>query len=479
MSDTKATDDVRYVAAVSHELRSPLHAVLGLSELLSDADLAPDHRALADAIRLEAESMKILIDDILDLARLSSDRFELRQEPFSPMRTLSGIIESHRLNAGEKTVEVLFESDPEVPRQVLGDALRFGQIARNLISNAVRYTDEGEVRVRLGTDHDRRLVLSVSDSGVGIPRDRLEHIFDPFVRVHPARAGGTGLGLAISKRLAAALGGELGVDSVEGQGSVFELSIPAVETDAPGEPGVQRLGRRRHGCVLVVEDSPVNQMLASSQLATLGVGAHVVGTAEDAFTHLQANTVDAILMDWNLPGADGLEATRHIRSAGLVGESIPIIAMTANALAGDRERCIEAGMSDFLAKPVGIDDLRLVLDGWLDVEQAAATDSDALDELGREVGDPALVVVLVMTFLDELADRRTAIAGTDTAERRRAAHTLKSTSSLLGAHVLAGLCGELEAADEPCETLVEQIDAEIEAVAGRFTRYVEQQEFAA
>jgi len=477
--DDDGENDVRFVAAVSHELRSPLHAVLGLSELLADADLTPDQRVLADAINAEAESMRVLIDDILDLARLSSGRIELRNDPFSPVGCISGIVDSHRLDAEAKGVALLFEWDPEVPRLIRGDVLRYGQIARNLVSNAVRYTDEGSIRLRLRIESEGRLVLSVTDTGIGIPADRVDRVFDPFVRLHPSHAGGTGLGLAISKRLAAVLEGRLTLTSVVDEGSVFELTIPYVETDAPQPVGVERLGPSRQGRVLVVEDSPVNQMLAMNQLATLGIEAHVVATAEEAYRFLAAMAVDAILMDWNLPGADGLEATAHTRPLGLVDHDTPIVAMTANALAGDRERCIEAGMSDFLAKPVGIDDLRLVLDRWLDVEPTPGTDFDTLERLAHELGDPALVVVLVNTYLDELASRRDALGGADLDERRRAAHTLKSTSRLLGADGLAELCGDLESENRPAKDLVDRIDGEIGAVVDRFTAYVEGHEVAA
>ncbi|NNF87726.1 MAG: response regulator [Acidimicrobiia bacterium] len=478
MTEPENNDDLRFVAAVSHELRSPLHAVLGLSELLAGAELPPRELALADAIRQEAESMRVLVDDLLDLAKLNSHSIELRHEAHSPMRLVSGIVEAHRRDAAAKDLVLLFDSDAGVPRQVLGDQLRFGQVVRNLISNAIRYTDVGSVQVHLELTTDQLLCVSVSDTGIGIPPDRLEHVFDPFVRVHEKRAGGTGLGLAISRRLATALGGALDVTSTEGGGSTFVFTAPYEETRESRTSQISRLPSTQTGSVLVVEDSEVNRMLATSQLTSLGVEPIVVATAEDAYEHLSLHAVDVILMDWNLPGDDGLEATRRIRAEGLTAATTPIIAMTANALSGDRERCLEAGMTDFLAKPVGIDDLRIALEGHLDVGVVASASTDELEALGRELGDPLIVNAIVSTFLDELSERRKALVGPDAEESRRAAHTLKSTSSLLGEHLLSELCEQYEKVPLPAKDLLGRIDGEIEVVEVRFREYVREREVA-
>ncbi len=447
-------DRLRFVANVSHELRGPLHAILGLSELLVNDGLAPEHHRSALTIHREAEALRTMIDDLLDHARVSSDEMQLEVAAFSPAQAVAHIVESTRPSLVSKPVTILFSVEPDVPLAVMGDEGRYSQIVRNLVTNAARYTDEGTVLVQLLRDERGRLVCEVRDTGIGIAPDALERLFIPFVQVHSNRPGGTGLGLALVDRLVDLMAGEIVVSSTLGSGSTFRVAVPLPVGDSvPADDVSKAAETSRSGRILVVEDSPVNQLLAASQLDHLGYEAVIVGDGEAAVELAANEPFDAILMDWNLPGIDGLEATARIRTTPR-GRTLPIIAMTANALTGDRERCIGAGMNDFLSKPVGIDGLRAVLERTvIDVATPPAdldhtcVDIDILDTLAAELGDRATVETLIRTFIAEIPERVERIVATvdvgDLTGARRAAHTLKSTSALLGAIELSTLCGSL------------------------------------
>jgi len=457
-------EELEFVAKVSHELRGPLHSILGLSELMIESGLEGESNRLATAIHREAGSLRVMIDDLLNFARINAGRLELVERPFSPARLVADIVASARPSAARKGLSLLVNVDPAVPRAVSGDELRYGQVIRNLVNNSIRYTDRGSVTVTVGNDGDA-VICAVADTGIGIGPEAMSSLFEPFHQGHVTRPGGTGLGLAISRRIVALMGGDIHVDSAVGEGSVFRVAITFDRADAVVVPEVDDTeGRERSGRVLVVEDSEVNQMLATSQLALLGFEAEIAPSGEVALELVSSGGYEAILMDWNLPGLDGLETTRRMRDAEGGAADVPIIAMTANALTGDRERCLDAGMDDFLSKPVSIEDLSAVLDrhvreperhsaaGALTPRHNRSVDVDVLDALAAELGDDETVRTLVATFLDELPQRHQAIvdgvAAGDLVTARRAAHTLKSTSALLGARDLAHLCASFCAGDD-------------------------------
>ncbi len=486
------TDDLEYVAKVSHELRGPLHAILGLSELLIDGDLDGENLRLATSVHREARALGVMIDDLMDYGRISASRLTLVADVFSPAQLIADIVAGFRPSTDRKGLTLRIDVGPETPRWVTGDRGRYGQVVRNIIGNAVRYTPSGSIDVVVSGARDGAVTCAVTDTGIGIAEDMVQNLFEPFVQAQPGRFGGTGLGLAVSRRLADLMGGSLTVDSALGAGSTFTFVAPlphaAPQSHHPHRPDGPTAPPVGTGAVLVVEDSPVNQTLATSQLTRLGFSATIAGSGEEALEILRdagpANPFEVILMDWNLPGIDGLETTRRIRADDLVEATTPIIAITANALSGDREKCLEAGMTDFLSKPISLDDLRDGLNrclGHRPIDTAApaptprhnrSVDGTVLATLAEELGDPAVVETLVETFLAELPTRSTAItAGTnsnDFVSAQRAAHTLKSTAGLLGANRLAQLCTDLcSAEDEPVITkpLIDQIENEIADVA--------------
>ncbi len=479
--------DLEFLAKVSHELRGPLHSILGLSEMLVDGELGSDEKRLSTAINREAKSLQVLVDDLLDYARIASDRLELSLAAFPVADVVAGIIGPARESAAVKGLSLLLTVGPEVPHWVVGDEVRFTQIIRNLVTNAIRYSDTGNISVALSSLESSTIRCVVTDQGIGIRADAIPTLFEPFTQAHRKRAGGSGLGLAVCARLTNLMTGTLTVESEVGVGSTFTVDLP-LEPTTPPELQTRPSGRASGAGqrILVVEDSPVNQLLAKSQIQKLGMEAIVVDSGEEALELLgsaEGLEVDAILMDWNLPGITGLETSAQVRAAELITESTPIIAMTANALSGDRERCLESGMNDFLPKPVSSADMTVMLGKWLapssmqpvaGARHNSSVDEETLDQLAADLDDPALVDGLIRTFLTELPGRMDSIIQgrdkEDVDQIKRAAHTLGSTSTLLGAHGISQICRTMRDAEDMSSVLalVGRIELEAQDVADAF-----------
>ena len=480
--------ELQFVASVSHELRGPLHAILGLSELLLEANLRSDDKKLVSALNREASTLQTIIDDILDYARVSTGKLELVEKSFSIVRLVADMVETTRPSASQKELSLTFEVEPSVPQNVLGDQVRYGQVVRNLLTNAVRYTNSGSIKVSLGFSNEK-IICKVSDTGVGIAEDNIERLFDPFEQANLEKGEGAGLGLAISQRLAQLMGGNISVESELGAGSEFSFSVALQESEEVEDAHVSSdASANSTGKILIVEDNQVNQMLAQNQLKVLGYTSDIVGDGETALQTI-SNEYALVLMDWNLPGIDGLETTRQIRAMDNISPELPIIAMTANALSGDKDKCLAAGMDDFLPKPVGINALGEMLNKWVvDVENVEVAEpkteslnSNTLENLVSELGGKEVVVSLVEAFLGELPTQIETIkqveAGVENVEAKRASHTLKSTAKLLGADTLALLCDELnrvEIADEATVQLSNQIVEEAKNIEVAFASYLEE-----
>lgn len=489
-----------FVARVSHDLRTPLHAIHGLAELLGFADLDDEQRSFAEAIQAETESLRALVDDLLDLSRLESGRLELQTTPFAIRECVESTVALVRHRARDRDVHLDLVFDDEVDRLAVGDPDRIRQILLNLADNAVKFTERGGVTVFVDPGQTRESVIfSVSDTGAGIAPSDLGRIFEPFSRVDEAVAG-TGLGLSIVGDLVSMMGGSISVDSELGRGSVFTFVLPLPQPGEalaaqPGDLEVLAPAIDRAPMVLVVEDSPINQLLATGQLDRLGCDHVVAPTGADALAELRARRFDLVMMDWHLPDMDGLETTRRWRSieAETTGHHVPIVAVTARAMAGDREQCMAAGMDDFLAKPVALDDLARMLQTHAgrapdttassSVEPpppAATSTTPALDRLVEELDDVGVVATLVATYLEQLGARcdtlRTAAAETDLDGARRAAHSLKSTSATVGADDLAELTAMIErriADDEVLDIDIDRLDRTESTVRARFARILE------
>ncbi|MFZ5560271.1 MAG: ATP-binding protein [Pseudomonadota bacterium] len=374
---------MEFLAIMSHEIRTPLNGVIGFNGLLLDGELSEDKRPFAELARQSGESLLHLLNDFLDFSKIEAGHLELELTDFDLDEEISLVLSLVRETAHQK--QLTLTRRLQAPRRLRGDAARLRQILLNLASNAVKFTERGEITFSCEEIRRQRntawLRIEVADTGIGIAPALHDKLFQPFVQADASttrRFGGTGLGLAICKRLAEAMGGSIGMRSAPGQGSTFCLELPFERRETPEQlalPVAARpaeLGRSRR--VLVVEDNPVSQQLAVAMLKRMGCRADVVGNGEEAVEAWRRLPYDLILMDCDMPVMNGLDATRHIRAAEAPGQRIPIIAITASALAGDAERCREAGMDDFLAKPVRHQELCQKVLAWLkQTEQPAVS----------------------------------------------------------------------------------------------------------
>lgn len=349
----------QFLANVSHEIRTPLNGIIGVTQLLRTLVLPDEAREYVALLEGAGEALLALVNEVLDLSKIEADRLELSSAPFDLAALVTQATRSFGTQAQRKRLSLEVVIDPTAAGIVLGDAARVRQIVTNLVGNAVKFTDVGAVTVSVRRANDGVLVLSVSDTGPGIPVSVQASIFEPFVQASGHRAQGTGLGLSISQRLARLMGGELRLSSAEGQGSTFEarLPLPVGRELAPPLTPVPHGPRLK---VLVAEDNEVNARLTRAMLEWLG---HDVETVRDGRAVVEAAlgaAWDVVFMDVQMPLVDGLEATRMLRSAERT-RKLPVVALTANALKGDEQACYAAGMNAYLAKPVTVEGLREVL----------------------------------------------------------------------------------------------------------------------
>jgi TMAO reductase system sensor TorS len=364
-----------FLANMSHEIRTPMNGVIGTLQLLSDTKLAPEQEEYVNTAHKSAHSLLTILNDILDLSKIEAGKLNIELIPLDLREIVSELITLHTMTAEEKCIQLYAEIDDKLPQVLIGDPTRLRQILANLVSNALKFTEKGHVLVRIkvvSSDAENADIrFEVEDTGIGIRGDIKDELFNEFTQADGSttrKYGGTGLGLAIVRQLVEMMHGRFGVESVPGEGSTFwfRITLPVGEAQAAKQSSSEQVVKGLlHGHVLLVEDNPINQMVAQKMLEKIGLESTLAGDGQEALNMLEQGRFDAVLMDCQMPVMDGFEATRRIREQTAL-LSLPVIAMTANVMEGDREKCIEAGMNDYIGKPVVEADLKKTLARWLD-----------------------------------------------------------------------------------------------------------------
>lgn len=448
-AEAKSEAKSLFVASMSHEIRNPMNSIVGMCDLLSESSLDGEQRSYLDRLSASCEALLSLLDDVLDLSKIEAGGLELAQAAFEPRQVLDQAVGIMRQGVERKGVTLSVAVADEIPARLSGDASRLRQVLLNLLGNARKFTDSGEIRLEAGLASEPDLIeISVSDTGIGIPPERRLAIFAPYAQAESdttLRFGGTGLGLAICSRIVAAWGGRLWVESELGQGSTFRFTLPLLEPEEVDSAGGEAGGGQRSERplrILLADDSPDNRFLIERFLSKTIHSLDLAEDGQEAIDKVTGGHYDLVLLDMDMPVKDGFEAVAELRAweraERASREPIPVLALTAYALDSHRQRALDAGCSDHLTKPISKAKLLEVVGSY------ALRNEPIVVQVDPEIAD--LIPGYLEARQSDLAQLHQALGQEDWEVARRLGHTIKGTGGSYGFSRLTEVGGALEAA---------------------------------
>lgn len=461
-----------FLANISHEIRTPINGIAGMADLLSQNPSAEDQTLYLKAIKTAAENLKVIINDILDLASIESGKLKFEKINFNLDKTIRSLVDTFRLQSQEKGIVLEYKKDPDIPSVFIGDPVRLNQILINLISNALKFTHQGSITITVALHQikskDYHLLFEIKDTGIGIPKTKLKTIFESFSQADASvtrKYGGTGLGLTIVRQLVQMQHGSIKVSSVENEGSTFTAIIPYklgnTNLQISGEKtGLSKALKLENASILLVEDNDINRLYAGSILKMWGCPFDTAENGEVALEKLKNSHFDLVLMDIQMPVMDGFETTKVIRQWNNEKSNIPIIALTANATQKDIDKCISLGMNDCLTKPFTQEDLLRILDRYLGnqfhvtqislpqvpVNYPDKVDFSYLEKVSGNNKDFILEIAdaFIKSIPLSIQDLEKHSENENWGEVGRIAHKIKPSITLLGIHNLKDIVVKLE-----------------------------------